>query len=389
MVHLLDQPLWCYTLDHFNITPLQLTGNGKDTLFDQVNSRTAKGSHKYKSESVISATDYYESLKQMVSLTDACWLDTNAHGTNSSLKPTEIGNDFLTPICPDTYRRLMAPKKRADKGLTISIPYFAQPGMLAQQLKKFVSYPKDAQEKLHIIIVDSGSPSGLRAIDHVNITTSTLSNPRIHINNSSGLLIPFHFDLSIVRINHKIIWNEEGSHNLAFYLAKTRKGLILDLRMVVPVETIQEALMWDTTGEIVGQQSVAHKFNRKREDGTIKFQQTCALVDIQEYWNSGGMDEDFAGNYGYGTSPHFWHQWEQGGRTIAKHDDTFLLEKDANVCDSSLLSREKAHECRTARSVMDTVSKDGKANRKLWQNKKTGSMDWLNAYLRFNWTVDF
>jgi len=363
-------------------------------LFDQVNSRTAKGSHKYKSESVISATNYYESLEQMVSLDNSCWLDTTATASNSSLKPAEIlRGSLLTPICPDKYRRAMAPVKRTKPGLTISIPYFAQPGLLLQQLHNFASYPKDIQKKLSVIIVDDGSPSGLRAMDHLSISTGDNTSSQYLSMNHTGPSILCHFRLNIVRVNHNIDWNDEGSHNLAFYLAKTRLGLILDMRMLVPIETIQDAFTWDTiraNKETKGNQSVAHIFNRRRQNGNVKHFQTCALLEVQEYWNSGGMDEDFAGNYGYGMSPNFWHQWEQGERVIEIHDSTFLLEQDTDACDPSWLhSLEKVKECQNARSNMDSLSKEGKKNRKLWKKKSSGKIVWSNAYLRFNWTVDY
>jgi len=287
----------------------------------------------------------------------------------------------------------MAPVKRTKPGLTISIPYFAQPGLLLQQLHNFASYPKDIQKKLSVIIVDDGSPSGLRAMDHLSISTGDNTSSQYLSMNHTGPSILCHFRLNIVRVNHNIDWNDEGSHNLAFYLAKTRLGLILDMRMLVPIETIQDAFTWDTiraNKETKGNQSVAHIFNRRRQNGNVKHFQTCALLEVQEYWNSGGMDEDFAGNYGYGMSPNFWHQWEQGERVIEIHDSTFLLEQDTDACDPSWLhSLEKVKECQNARSNMDSLSKEGKKNRKLWKKKSSGKIVWSNAYLRFNWTVDY
>jgi hypothetical protein len=43
-------------------------------------------------------------------------------------------------------------------------------------------------------------------------------------------------------ITQAIDFNVEGSRNLAFYLADTQIGLMLDLDTIVPVETINEAL---------------------------------------------------------------------------------------------------------------------------------------------------
>mmetsp|Transcript_59292 Transcript_59292/g.66370 ORF Transcript_59292/g.66370 Transcript_59292/m.66370 type:complete len:683 (-) Transcript_59292:60-2108(-) len=403
-----DQPLWCYSLNHFGITPLRLTGNGKGTLFDQVDSRTAKGSHKYKSESIVSAANFYESFDaEKLPKVKPCWLDENTTVLDKYLKPIELFQpkmsngtilsapvyNLLRPICPDLFRRTMAPEIRTHPGITISIPYFAQPALLLQQLNNFASYPKVIQKQLSVIIVDDGSPLGLRATDYLNITASENNSLYYLNNNSSSSPIPYFFILRIVRIDNEIDWNVEGSHNLAFYLAKTRLGLILDLRMKVPIETFRDVLTWNTTkinSETSQKQYVAHKFNQIRSDGKDDYQQSCTLIDVQGYWNSGGMDEDFAGSYGYGTYPHFWFLWEKSGMQIEKHNATFLLELKTDICDSTwLYSAEKIEQCNTVRHTMKSLTKEGGINRKLWHKKRRGKIQRSNAYLRFNWTTDF
>lgn len=389
-----DQPYWCYSLDHFNIKPLQLTGNGTGTLFDQVNKRTAKGSHKYKSESIVSAASFYRSLdKEPTTQVRPCWLKEIKAEIDVSREPVELfsaNNTLSKPVhnflyCPDLHRRSMLPGTRTQLGVTISIPYFAQPALLLQQLHNFASYPITWQEQLTLIIVDNGSPSGLRASDYLNHAAS----------NNDLLLYPYkntyHFELKIAFIDAEINWNVEGSHNLAFYLTSTRLGLMLDIRMIIPVETMHEVLKWNTTrfmNDTKGDKSVAHKFTQIRSNGAIDYLQSCALVDVQDYWNSGGMDEDFAGNYGYGLSHHFWFQWEAGEGLIEKHSTTFLLEQHTDICDALWLhSEDKIFKCNNGRQMMTSLEKEGKNNRRLWRKKREGKIKWPNAYLRFNWTV--
>ena len=349
------------------------------------------------------ATNFYESLDSKKSpQVKPCWLDTNIAALDDSHKPVEIfqqnmsnAGTILAPVCPDSFRRSSSPGVRTRSGLTISIPYFAQPALLLQQLSNFADYPESIQKKLSIIIIDDGSPLGLRATDYLNTTAS--NNTSLYYLNkksSSSLPIRFYFMLRIVHINNDIDWNVEGSHNLAFYLAKTRLGLILDLSMKIPIETIRDALTWNTTkinNETNQKQSVAHKFTRIRSNGKFDYHQTCALIDLQEYWNSGGMDEDFAGSFGYGTYPHFWHVWEKGGRYTEKHNTTYLIEQNTETCDSTWIdSLEKMEQCKTARSMMNSPTKEGrKKNRRLWRKKSEDKVKWSNTYLRFNWTIEF
>ena len=53
-------------------------------------------------------------------------------------------------------------------GITVALMYYAQPSNLLQQLKNFASYPKQLRQCLTLLIVDDGSPPGLRAQDVVS-----------------------------------------------------------------------------------------------------------------------------------------------------------------------------------------------------------------------------
>jgi hypothetical protein len=365
-----DQPLWCYTLQHFNTKPLQLTGNGKGTLFTKSLRRMRKGGHRYKSEASVLAT--ISNQTRDLSKTDLnfnpCWLSTNVSG--------KIGDQHL--YCPDDFQRGMAPQSRTLSGLTIAMPYFASPAMLLQQLANFASYPIEVQKQISIIIVDDGSPPGLQAREYIqNFSASK-----------------FHFRVQIARITTNIDWNVEGSRNLAFYLADTQRGLMLDLDMLVPVETIQDALQWNLTAPSSNepnatQVAVAHKLNRKKPNGKYSVHPALALLDVNEYWNAGGLDEDFAGEYGFGTEPHFWFMWKKGHRVVEKHESTFLIELDTEPCNLAWLQNSKLMgQCKMAITTQPSLNRNKKPNRSLWKKKSHGENSRSNTYLRFFWTMD-
>jgi hypothetical protein len=357
-----------------------------------------KGGHRYKTEHAISSLEYYESngtisfvetssKKTKLENLQVCWLDTDPHSSNELTKPVDkipqpnsANNTIgLTLICPNDFQQSHAPKQRKGSGLTIGMPYFAAPALLLQQLENFANYPIEIQRQLTIIIVDDGSPSDLQAAKYLKDTS--VINRDI-----------FHFQLKVARIETEIDWNIEGSRNLAFYLADTSLGLMMDLDMLVPIETIQAALTWNTSiynstqGNFV---AVAHKFNRQKPDGNQSIQPALGLLNITEYWNAGGLDEDFAGSYGHGTEPHFWHLWKNGKRIIEKHMDAFLVELDTDPCDSAWLKvPETIQSCQAALSKMPKLLKDRSRNRKLWRKKRANKVSWSNSYLRFNWTID-
>ncbi len=313
-----------------------------------------------------------------------CWLQTNVALTRTSKTNQEIPKVIdpavgLTPVCPDNVRRDMAPHHRTTSGLTIGIPYYASPAMLLQQLSNFATYPTDIQKHLTIIIVDDGSPLGLRAEEYTH---------------HESFLSSIHFRLRIARITTEIRWNVEGSRNLAFYLGDTRRGLMLDLDMLVPVETMRKVLEWNTTTTFMDHESttkevsVAHKFNRRKPNGRQSMQPAVAFLDIPEYWNSGGLDEDFAGEYGFGTEPHFWHMWKKGSRVVVSHNDTYINELTTDPCDAAWLSNpDLLQRCKSARAGLPELQRDKKPNKLLWKLKKRELLPWSNSYLRFNWTV--
>jgi hypothetical protein len=312
-----------------------------------------------------------------------CWLDNeNTAGNSSQVKA--LGKDeehVIGPLCPDQFQQDMAPKDRARGGITVGMPYYGAPAMLLQQLSNFANYPAEIQDQLSIIIVDDGSPPGLQAGEYIGYFISTSA---------------FHFRLQLARISTSIDWNVEGSRNLAFYLADTQRGVMLDLDMLVPVETMQEALRWNLTSirlsnetQATQEVTVAHKFNRRTPNGKESFHHALAVLDINEYWRAGGLDEDFAGAYGFGTELHFWFVWKIGERVVENHANTFLLELDTDACDPNWIhSSDLLKKCKAARSKLPSLNKNKKPNRRLWKKKSQGRVSRSNSYLRFNWTIE-
>jgi ferredoxin-thioredoxin reductase catalytic subunit len=333
--------------------------------------RMRKKGHRYKSEASVLATISNQTLDAPKTglIYNPCRLITNTTSDKTD-------NQHLN--CPDEFQQEMAPSNRTHLGLTIAIPYYASPAMLLQQLANFASYPIEIQQQIAIIIVDDGSPPGLQAIEYIqNLNLSIV-----------------HLRFQIARVTTNINWNTEGSRNLAFYLADTQRGLMLDLDMLVPVETIQDALQWGLTAPSSNEPnativSVAHKFSVKKPNGDYSIHPALALLDVNEYWNAGGLDEDFAGEYGFGIETHFWFMWTKGPRVVEEHKNSFLIELDTEPCNFEWLqSSELIWKCKMAIAKLPTLNRNKRRNRRLWNEKSKGEIPRSTTYLRFFWTMD-
>jgi hypothetical protein len=267
---------------------------------------------------------------------------------------------------------------RPSNNLTIALLYFAKPALLFRQLEEFSKYPTEIQQRLTVWIIDDGSPPGLRVTDYIN---------RSAYNNYESV-----FRLRVARITTETDWNIGGARNLAFFLidkeapaGTTTNVLLLDLDMLVPPETIETVGTWETRNAT---HKFAHRFNRRKADGSAKTHPAMAVLDSQAYWQSGGCDEDFCGHYGF-TDDHFWHRWKLDPKRIrVDHLDVFLVALDLNACNSTYLINQRHYEtCKTARGKLQNPSKKLKRNHGLFKDKiKKGC--WSNKYLRFRWMIE-
>lgn len=259
-------------------------------------------------------------------------------------------------------------QQRPHAGFTIAMLYFAKPSYLFKQLETFASYPVDIQQSMTLLIIDDGSPAGLRVSDYLNVSTYSA---------------PFRIRLATVVTERN--WNIGGARNLAFYLSDTPKTLLLDLDILIRPKVIQEALTWPLLDKATGKQ-LAHRFNRHRPDGSERVHPAICVIGTDAYWENGGCDEDFVGNYGF-TDVHFWYRWKADpAKELVDHTDVYLREFHMPVCDPDLLG-DKATLCKDARSNLKAPSRSIYKNFALMKEKKKKGC-WSNKYLRFRWVLE-
>lgn len=162
------------------------------------------------------------------------------------------------------------------------IAYYDNPGMLEEQLRIWRELPEKIRTKLHVRIIDDGSPNypargqceGIRAGNYWY---------------ADGLAS---FELWEMQVD--VRWNQDACRNWGVQQSKTPWVLLTDIDHVVPAAT------WDRL--MFGQldQNFAYSFGRVNAPKLDRYKphpNTWALTRAL-YWYAGGYDEALAGNYG-------------------------------------------------------------------------------------------
>lgn len=192
-------------------------------------------------------------------------------------------------------------------GITVAVMYYAKPTFLINQLETFMAYPKHLKEKMSIVIVDDGSPKGLRAEEFVLAEHVAESSLRIRV----------------ATILEDIPWNTPQARNLAFHLADTKDVFMTDVDEVLPVKTF-EALLSTPTRDAAHGNAIAHQFNRIMQNGVEKKHPSVMFIEKKAFWEMGGFDEDLSGNYGHEDTL-FWKAFGMSGGKANFHRDYFLI----------------------------------------------------------------
>lgn len=163
--------------------------------------------------------------------------------------------------------------------LSICMPYYCNPSMLAHQYSVWAGYDNGLKSQIQIVLVDDGSPAGQAAIDV----------PRL------GNLPTFR----IYRVLEDRPWHQHGARNLAANEAIGEWLFMTDMDHVLPSESLAKLLNRLTEDRVYGFHRVdAPKMQPKLLNGRHHPHQNTFAVKRERYWAAGGYDEDFCGMYG-------------------------------------------------------------------------------------------
>lgn len=174
--------------------------------------------------------------------------------------------------------------------VSMIVPYYRQPKMLALQLAAWAQYSPEALACLRFIIVDDCSPEPARAV-------------------LEAAPVP----VELYRVLRDVPWNRSMARNLGSHVAKTPYLLHLDTDHILPPDSADALALW--VPDISPRRW--YKFRRFRvgraddtrnkdaiprgqEFGEIKPHVDSYLCSKHTYWEVGGYDEDYAGCLGGG-----------------------------------------------------------------------------------------
>lgn len=189
--------------------------------------------------------------------------------------------------------------------LSLVLPYYRNPGMLAHQYGVWAAYPAAAKAALEVVLVDDGSPE-------------------------PALAVPRQADLPLLRLFRVLEdrpWHQHGARNLGAHMAAGPWLLVTDIDHVVPAETLTGLLAFlpqadPQTAYTFFRVDAPHRVPTRNERGELKPHVNTFLLTRAHYWAVGGYDEDYVG---YGTDSYFRRRLRAAGRI--RHLEALAIER--------------------------------------------------------------
>jgi hypothetical protein len=198
------------------------------------------------------------------------------------------------------------------RAITLVLPYYINQGMLLEQMRAWRELPGHIREKLHVVVVDDGSPR----------------DPALPVVQQAAPLGLASFRL--YRTLKDVRWNWLFCRNLGVRVADTQWVLLTDIDHVVPAATWR-ALMLDVA---LDPRSV-YRFSRVDAPDLTPYKPhpnswflTRALFD-----EIGGYDERFSGFYG--TDSEFRERLQQAARAVVMRSDVLVRYPRDVIADAS------------------------------------------------------
>jgi len=154
--------------------------------------------------------------------------------------------------------------------------------------------PKEVSQKIEFILIDD------------------FSDPQLTISKE-------HLNLRLFRVTDDIDWNMPGCKNLGAFMAKSDWLLFFDVDNFIEPKGF--AKLTDAVSRL--DKTVCYKFKRTINHQDAEPHINTLLVSQWGFFKAGGIDEDFAGHYGY-EDVHFNYLWlKRVGGTILLTDVVF------------------------------------------------------------------
>lgn len=154
--------------------------------------------------------------------------------------------------------------------VTVVLPYYLNPGMLAHQYATFRALPADLRNFLRLIVVDDGSPT------------------------SPAVPADIGMPLEIYRITVDVRWNQDAARNLGVHQSLTKWLLLTDMDHLVPQTTLTRVV------EGAFDKNTVYRFARVSAPDMLPYKPhpNSWFMTRRMFDRIGGYDERLAGYYG-------------------------------------------------------------------------------------------
>lgn len=165
--------------------------------------------------------------------------------------------------------------------VSLCMPYYMNPAMLALQYANWVSWPVELRALFEIVLVDDGSPE----------------RPASEVRRPPGLPA-----LRIYRVTEDRPWHQHAARNLAAKVATGRWLLLTDMDHVLERKAAEA--LWKRRGKL--DPGTIYTLARVEADTGLPTMQhsrpkphpNSFVVTPETFWSIGGYDEDYCGIYG-------------------------------------------------------------------------------------------
>lgn len=212
--------------------------------------------------------------------------------------------------------------------------------MLSRHIEEWDQYSHEVKSKVQFILIDDGS-------------TVPLTVSKCDIN------------LEVYRIEKDIPWNVTGARNIGFCMARTEYVFTSDMDALFPRESAKKLI---ENLPVVNNHTI-YWFPRVDRKGNFEKDRHLftIMINKQLYWKIGGMDEDFAGQWGY--------------------EDLDFLRRVSNY-DTGLIPAHVVNYKDFDDASTTTISRKI-TNESLGRDKKSGIVPLSRQYLRFPWKMSY
>ena len=178
--------------------------------------------------------------------------------------------------------------------LSLVVPYYKNPLMLAHQYATWAAYPEPVKAELEVVVVDDGSPQ-----------------PAADVPRPEGLP-----SLRLYRVLEDRPWHQHGARNLGAHEATGPWLFLTDIDHLLPAHSLAAVL---NLIRLADPQTVYTFFRvdapllqpTRNDRGELKPHVNTFLMTKAHYWRVGGYDEACVG---YGTDSYFRRRLRAAGR---------------------------------------------------------------------------